>query len=262
MRGFFNDYVKEIFPARRSAAAAEDRWRWPGDEWTTDEQRAATWAWLIRHAPPSLERIVEYGPGSGKYTDAFLRETTATIVAYDISDAFIDVLSERFRPEIQAGRLRPCLMDWRDNEGLLRDIGAERGRIDFVAAIDVLMMMDVQSAFVYLLSSAVMLRRGGRLAVNFADGGTQSGFDRILRDAGRHSAFDPAPCTRFHWVDRTLVETMLARLGFGRLSFVHGPDEGLDIARLYVGAELVEPERAAAMVSALKPAGDSTNRPP
>ena len=40
----------------------------------------------------------------------------------------------------------------------------------------------------------------------------------------------------------------------------HGPAQGLDIARLYGGAELVEPALAEALTPALAPVGDSTNR--
>jgi len=126
--------------------------------------------------------------------------------------------------------------------------------------IDVLYFMDFQSVFVYLVSAAAMLKLGGRFYATFADGTSQSGWDRMVRDLGRHSAFDMGPCTRFHWMDKALLEFVLPKLGFGNLSLERGPDGGLDIARLYVSAELLDPAPGRALLGALAPAGDSTNR--
>ena len=131
---------------------------------------------------------------------------------------------------------------------------------DLAFAVDVFLMMDFQSVLVYLISAGCMLHEGGRLFATFGDGASQSGWERMLRDAGRHSAFDTAPSTRFHWVDRALLESVLPRLGFGHLTFEDGPADELDIARLYVGAELVDPEAAARLAPALAAGGDSTNR--
>lgn len=258
MRAYFNDYVNVVFPRRRAAAGAD--WRWPGDEWADEALQAATWRWISAHSPAPLQRIVELGAGAGKYTEPLLRRTGAQVVAYDISDAFISCLERRCAAEVAEGRLVARRIDWSDNEGLLRRQGRARD-VDMVIAIDVLMMMDFQSALVYLVSAAAMLRPGGRLLANFADGGTESGFARMLRDLGRHSASDAAPCTRFHWIDRTMLETILPKLGFGSPTIVHGPSDGLDIARLYVAAELLVPSLAAEAAARLAPAGgDSTNR--
>ena len=258
MRAFFNHYVKEVFPERRRAAGAA--WDWPGDEWADDALRAATWRWISGACPLSLEKVVEIGPGSGKYTDLVLRRTTADVTAYEISDAFIENLEERCAGFVADGRLRTRRIDWTDNEGLLRTHGSERD-VDLVLAIDVLMMMDFQSALVYLVSAAAMLRPGGRLVATFADGLSDSGLSRMMRDLGRHSASDPAPCTRFHWIDRALLEGVMPTLGFGAPQIVQGPDQGLDIARLYVAAELVDAPAAARAARHLAPVGgDATNR--
>lgn len=258
MRDFFNSYVREVFPARRAAAGAS--WEWPGDEWAGDALREATWRWILDHGPATFDKVVEFGPGAGKYTDLVLRRTAAKVFAYEISDAFIECLDRRFADFIAQDRLRVRGIDWTDNEGLLRSQGATRD-IDLVFAIDVLMMMDFQSALVYLVSAAAMLRPGGRLLATFADGGSESGTKRMMRDLGRHSASDPAPCTRFHWIDGTLLQHVLPTLGFAVPEIIHGPDNGLDIARLYVAAELVDPEMAARAVACLAPVGgDATNR--
>ena len=258
MRDFFNAYVRDVFPARRAAAGAS--WQWPGDEWASDALRTATWRWIVEGCPATLGQVVEIGPGAGKYTDLVLRFTAAHVTAFEISDAFITCLEQRCAGSVADERLRVRRIDWTDNEGLLRSHGGRRD-IDLVLAIDVLMMMDFQSALVYLVSAAAMLRTGGRLLATFADAGSESGFARMMRDLGRHSATDPAPCTRFHWVDRTLLECVLPRLGFGSVSIVHGPDGGLDIARLYVSAELIDPERGARAAANLRPVGgDATNR--
>lgn len=258
-KSFFDDYVERIFPARRDAAGAD--WPWPGDEWADEALREATWRRIVGPADPaSWREVVEVGPGSGKYTDMVLARSPAHVTAYEISPAFLGVLKRRCSGAVLDRRLDARLIDWTDNEGLLRDYGDRRGSADLWFGIDVLLMMDFQSALVYLMSAAAMLRPGGRLVATFADGGTGSGIERMLRDAGRHSAFDQAPCTRFHWVDRTLLESVLPRLGFGKLLIEHGPEDGLDIARLYVQAELTDPEQASGLLRYLAPVGDSTNR--
>ena len=258
MRGFFNNYVRDVFPARRAAAGAS--WVWPGDEWADDHLREATWRWIIARTPHPLRETIEIGPGSGKYTDLLLSRTGTRVTAYEISDAFVECLEQRCDGAVASGRLAIRHIDWSDNEGLPRSHGG-RADVDLVLAIDVLMMMDFQSALVYLASAASLLRPGGRLLATFADGGSESGFTRMMRDLGRHSATDVAPCTRFHWVDRALLESVLPRLGFGAIEIVHGPADGLDIARLYVTAELADSSLGIAAAACLAPAGgDSTNR--
>ena len=258
MRDFFNSYVRDVFPARREAAGAT--WEYPGDEWADDVLREATWRWIVDHGPAACNSVVELGPGSGKYTQLVLSRTAAQVTAYEISDAFIECLEHRCASYVANGRLRTRAIDWTGNEGLLRRHSPVRD-VDLLLAIDVLMMMDFQSALVYLASAAAMLRRGGRLLATFADAGSESGFVRMMRDLGRHSATDPAPCTRFHWINEALVQDVLPKLGFAAPVIVHGPDRGLDIARLYVAAELVDPELGAHAATSLAPAGgDATNR--
>ena len=258
MRQFFNRYVLEVFPARRASAAAD--WKWPGDEWADDRLRLATWAWLESQMPAHAREIVEIGPGSGKYTEMLLERTEAQVTAYEISDAFIDCLLDRCARFASAGRLSAKQIDWTDNQGLLRSHGDERN-VDAVVAIDVLMMMDFQSALVYLVSAAAMLRTGGKLLATFADGGSASGLARMMRDLGRHSATDSSPCTRFHWVTRDMLERVLRSIGFANIEVVEGPAEGLDIARLYIAGELVDPSASREASRRLVPAGgDSSNR--
>ena len=265
MRDFFNTYVRDVFPARRAAAGAS--WAWPGDEWADDRLREATWRWIVERSSGTASEdgfdpreVIEIGPGAGKYTAMLLERTEARVTTYEISDAFIACLEERCARFVAEGRLRSIRIDWTDNEGLLRS--RERtGDVDLVLAIDVLMMMDFQSALVYLVTAAALLRPGGRLLATFADAGGESGFARMMRDLGRHSASDPAPCTRFHWIDRSLLETVLPRLGFGNLDIRHGPEGGLDIARLYIAAELVDPKLGNDAALHLAPTGsDSTNQ--
>jgi hypothetical protein len=259
LRAFFDDYVHRVFPERRNKAGAD--WPWPGDEWVDDGMREETYRRIVAGLPTDrVVQVVEIGPGSGKYTQLLLARTMAEIVAYELSDAFLDVLRQRFPSEIAAGRLSPRPMAWTDNEGLVRDYAAKLGQADLLFGIDVLYFMDFQSALVYLVSAAAMLRRGGRFYATFAEATSKSGWDRMVRDLGRHSAFDMGPCTRFHWVDQTLLEFVLPKLGFGNLTFEHGPDGGLDIARLYVGADLLDPSAGRGLLGALAPVGDSTNR--
>ena len=82
-----------------------------------------------------------------------------------------------------------------------------------------------------------------------------------MRDLGRHSATDQTACTRFHWLDSSLLLNVLPRLGFAPPTIVRGPDNGLDIARLYVAAEFVDPVASGLAATRLAPVGgDATNR--
>ena len=257
LREFFDDYVTHVFPKRRADAHAD--WEWPGDEWVDDQVREETYKRIIGDQDVAdLTKVVEIGPGAGKYTNLILDRTAAEVSAYELSGAFIDVLNQRFKEQVANGRLRPRRISWTDNEGLIRDYG-ERNSADLFFAIDVLYFMDFQSAFVYLISAAYMLKKGGRFSAIFADGTSESGWARMIRDAGRHSAFDSAPCTRFHWLDMTLLNFVLPKLGFGQIAIERGPEGGLDIARLYVSATLIDPLPAHRLATALRPAGDSTN---
>ena len=111
------------------------------DEWASDALRTATWRWIVDACPATLGQVVEIGPGAGKYTDLVLRFTAAHVTAYEISDAFITCLEQRYAGFVTDERLLVRRIDWTDNEGLLRSDGGRRD-IDHVLVIDVLMMMD------------------------------------------------------------------------------------------------------------------------
>ena len=258
MASFFDDYVRRTFPARRDAAGQD--WPWPGDEWADQAMREATFDLMTAGLDRSAIRdVVEIGPGSGKYTQMLLDRSTATISAYELSAAFLESLGDRCRPAVDADRLHPRLIAWTDNRALLRDAAAPPDGADLFFAIDVFLMMDFQSVLTYLISAAAMLKPGGRFFATFAAAESDSGWERLLRDAGRHSAFSSAPSTRFHWVTKAMIEDVLARLGFGRFSCVYGPEGHLDVGRLYVSADLLNPMPRDRAEAILRPAGDSTN---
>lgn len=262
-REFFDDYVRRVFPQRRAEQGGD--WAWPGDEWVGKAVRESTYRLLLEEAGAAgWAKAVEFGPGSGKYTQMLLERSAAQVTAYEISPAFVETLEQRCAEHVASGRLRARVIDWAANDGLLSDLGEDCATIDGVFGVDVFNMLDWQSAFVYLISSACMLREGGKLAGVFADPGSVSGWERLVRDAGRHSAFSSAPSTRFHWVSRDMLEDALSRLGFRIDVLLSGPDGWnggpLDIARWYVVGTLVEPEKARELRSTLTPAGDSTNR--
>jgi hypothetical protein len=257
VRAFFDDYVRRDFPNRRAPDGSS--WVWPGDEWVNELVRENTYDLLLRpSAGEVLNEVIEIGPGSGKYTQMLLQRTGARITAYEISDAFLEALAVRCGDFVSNGRLVARPIDFTANEGLVRSARELEGRVDLFFGIDVFLMMDFQSAFVYLLSAALLLRKGGRFAGTFGDADSDSGWERLVRDAGRHSAFDDAPCTRFHWVGRTALIQTLERLGFAVHHMVSGPDAGpqgdLDVARLYVVAEMVDPAAAQALKATLFPA--------
>lgn len=258
MGSYFDDYVERVFPERRERQAAD--WKWPGDEWVDEGIREATYRRLTHGLDPAtVGQVVEIGPGSGKYTELLLERTTARVVAYEISEAFIACLQERCAHFVHAERLRMHHIAWTDNRALLQTRDTS-GSADLFFGIDVFLMMDFQSVLTYLVSAAAMLGTGGRFFGTFGDGISESGWQRMLRDVGRHSAFDSSPSTRFHWIDARMIENALIRLGFEDIEIESGPASDLDIARLYVGATLARPMTAERALDFLSPSGGSTNR--
>lgn len=253
---YFDDYVRRVFPERRARSGAS--WAWPGDEWVDDCVREATYALMMDGLDPAtIGAAVEVGPGSGKYSEMLLARTPARLIVFEASAAFLDCLAERCAGD--AGRITTHHTGpWTDNRGLLR--AHDGPAADLFLGIDVFLMMDLQSALAYLVSAAAMLRPGGRFFGTFGDGLSESGLQRMLRDIGRHSAFDGSPSTRFHWLTPELIAGVLRRLGFADVRIARGPHGGLDIARLYVTGTLTEPMAREDALALLAPAGDSTNR--
>ncbi len=244
MRAFFDDYVVRDFPGRRATDGG--KFQWPGDEWVTAEVREATYSTLLEPPPGQPWRsIVEIGPGSGKYSEMLLDRSMAKLIAFELSPALLESMHQRCATAVASGRLDGRPIDWTSNDGLLTAIGPEVGKVDLFFAVDVFLMMDFQSTLAYLVSAANSLRVGGRFAATFGDADTQSGWDRMIRDTRRHSAFSLQPDTRFHWLSKGFLDDVFTRLGFRILTSVSGPDGGdhgpLDIARRYIVAELVDP---------------------
>jgi len=214
--------------------------------------REATYATLLE--PPLGERwetVVEIGPGSGKYTEMLLERTPASITAFELSPALLSSMLDRCAPHVASGRLDGRPIDWVSNNGLIESASPLVGRVDLFFAVDVFLMMDFQATLTYLISAANLLRPGGRFAATLGDADSQSGWERMIRDTGRHSAFSLAPDTRFHWLSGTFIDQVFSRLGFRIVTHVSGPDGGncgpLDIARRYVVAELVDPKPGQAL---------------
>lgn len=247
MREFFDDYVSNDFPNRRDAEGRG--FRWPGDEWADEVLRTNTYALLL--TPPQdgeWKQAVEVGPGSGKYTEMLLEQSNVEVTAFELSPGLLGALETRCAPSIAAGRLDARLIDWVDNGGLVESIRPLTRQVDLFFGIDVFLMMDFQSVFVYLLSAARLLRVGGRFAGTFGNAESPSGWDRLVRDATRHSAFALDPDTRFHWVNGPFLDAVFAKLGFRMVHRVSDDSlypNRLDIARHYVVAELIDPDAAA-----------------
>ena len=93
--------MRRVFPARRAQARAN--WAWAGDECADDALRAATFRELAGDSDPaSWTSVVEFGPGSGKYTELLLSCSRARVTAYEISPAFLELLNERCATEVRA----------------------------------------------------------------------------------------------------------------------------------------------------------------
>src|SRR5580704_12452449 len=101
--GKFWDHFVSTWPGRLPVRGSEHQW--PGDEWGTPEE----WEFLFQNmfVPAGVEqwrRVIEIGPGSGKYTLKVLSASQAVVRAYDVSPAYLDVCRSRCRQVVDEGR--------------------------------------------------------------------------------------------------------------------------------------------------------------
>lgn len=241
----WDDYVRQQFP--NSAARRNRKLAYPGDEWGTDRFWNATFEQLfLKHGAAAWRRAVEIGPGAGKYTErALAAAPELELMGFDVSQAFIDVCAARLAP--YGKRLELRLLDGRVPHEML-DALDERGwsgTIDAFFAIDVLVHIDLQVTIAYLLTAAASLRQGGLLIATFADPTSTEGFDKLLADIKPFFGKVGEPSAKFEYVDRSIVETILQRIGFHiRYCGNWLPKRDGEGRDLYVVAELQDVARA------------------
>lgn len=199
----------------RAAGGRKPGEPWPGDQWGTAAEWAANFRELVTDVLPTAERIVEIGPGSGKYTEMILdRYPGATVRAVDASRLYLEVMAERLAPAVAAGRLVPVLTD-ADPAGLARGLQEAGwvGRTDLVCSFDALVHVDLAYMVAYLALAAACLRPCGVFSAMVADATSDAGHAKLLGDVRRIWPYQGRMCQKFEWVSPDIVRSVLGRLG-------------------------------------------------
>ncbi|MCC7276141.1 MAG: class I SAM-dependent methyltransferase [Alphaproteobacteria bacterium] len=215
---YWDLYVRSIFPQIRAERdPAAERLLWPGDEWGTPDIWSKIFEMVfVPELDPGLARAVEIGPGAGKYTAMVLeRYPLATVLAADVSAAYLAVLADRLAPAVAAGRLALIRLepDWDQ----FRRIAAERGwegTVDLVFSIDAMVHVDLQFLVAYWMGAAAMLRPGGKMIMSVADATSPHGFDKLIADVPTYFAAQGKITSKFEWLCPPMVAHVLDRLGF------------------------------------------------
>ena len=253
--GRYWDYYVDRFEARK-AEGENGELTWPGDEWDSP----AAWQKCFEGLFPAdrltdWRRIVEIGPGSGKYTVKLLEESSAEVRGYDVSERFLEVCRERCQEHVDGGRLGLHRLGAVDPAQLLDDL-REAGwgrRVDCFSSIDAMVHIDLQYLVVYWMTAGMVLRPGGHLVMTLNDVTHDPGFEKLMRDISWTFPAQGRPLGsgKFEWLSPDIIASLLPRIGFRIEKLVHN---GRD---LEVVAELTEPERADALEAYLRPRDDA-----
>ena len=249
--GRYWDYYVERFESRK-AGGENGELEWAGDEWGSPAAWSSRFDGLFPAASiADWSRVVEIGPGSGKYTLKLLEECEADVRGYDVSERFLEVCRERCREQVEAGRLSLHRLAAVDPAQLLDDLrGAGWGRqVDGFYSIDAMVHIDLQYLAVYWITAGLVLRPGGKLVMTLNDVTHEPGFEKLLRDISWTFPVQGRPLGsgKFEWLSPDILASLLPRMGFRIEKLIHN---GRD---LEVIAELVDPARAAALEGYLRP---------
>jgi ubiquinone/menaquinone biosynthesis C-methylase UbiE len=249
--GRYWDYYIESW--RKSPERYGENLEWPGDEWGHPGGWDQLYNQLFQPAGvESWERAVEIGPGSGKYTLKVLGASNATVRAYDVSAAFLDVCRERCGEMIAGDRLSLHLLQAASADEMLNDLRrAEWGRqIDAVYSIDAMVHVDLQYLIAYLVTAALVLRPGGKLMLTLPDVTRGPGFAKLMKDIvwTFPSQGRAIGSGKFEWLSPDIVQSLLPRLGF-QIDLLDDSQRDLRVA-----ASLADPALAQALEHYLMPA--------
>ena len=226
---------------------------WPGDEWAEEE----TWSRIFQtmfldFGAAGWKNCVEIGAGSGKYTDKVLRHSDSQIVAFDISPAYLQVLTKRLAADVQAERLYPVLLNGDDASEMLQELKRRQliRKIDALYSIDAMVHVDLQYLMAYFLTAALCLNKEGRLIMTLANAVSEAGFAALIQDTKSYYPMQGEPSAKFEWLGPEMVQRVLERLGFS-VQFI-APFNSVEQDRdLFVIATLVDMDRAQSFQEAL-----------
>jgi SAM-dependent methyltransferase len=228
------------------AHSSSSKLNWPGDEWAEEEEWSKIFqAMFLDFGAADWKNCVEIGPGSGKYTDKLLRQSAAQILAFDVSPAYLEVLSKRLASDLDAGRLHPVLLNGDDASEMLNELKRRQlvRKIDALYSIDAMVHVDFQYLMAYFLTAALCLSNGGRLIMTLPNAVSEYGFEILVEKTKMYYPLQGEPSAKFEWLCPEMVQQVLERLGFS-VQFL-SPFSGIEVDRdLYVIATLVDVERA------------------
>jgi SAM-dependent methyltransferase len=225
-------YVNEDFPRIQQASAkkaselqswqvlntSDETYAWPGDEWGDAEAvqrilRTCIFEPLSSSAPA---RLCELASGAGRITAPVLSNwPEVRIDCFDVSQAFLDQMNERFVDEITAGRLRTFLLT-EEPLGFYRTLAQNdlAGRIDAVYSFDAMVHVELHSLAIYIATAAAILKPGGLLAMNVADATNERGFQKLLFNAPGVFRRGGAAGPQFQFVSPEILRKLLKSMGF------------------------------------------------
>jgi SAM-dependent methyltransferase len=237
-----------IAESRPDLAASKDAW--PGDEWgDEDSWRNIFKSMFADYGAASWKHCVEIGAGSGKYTSFVLRGSEADVIAFDISEKFLAILSDRMKQSINKGRLHTVLLLGEHANEMFEEIN-RRGlvrKIDAMYSIDAMVHVDLQYLMAYLVTAALVLKQGGYLIMTLPNALSTQGFNCLLDDIRYYYNTQGKPSSKFEWLSVDLVRGLLKRLGFV-VNFVF--DQATD-RDMYVVARLSNVRLADSLASAI-----------
>jgi SAM-dependent methyltransferase len=251
--------VSDLNPYRAQWDGYVEQWRrppqsgdsrtgisWPGDEWGNEELWARIFLVLFGSAGvDQWKHCVEIGPGSGKYTNLVLRNSRASITAFDISPAYLAVLRQRLSAEIAEGRVDPVLIPAERTSELLEHIerkGLAR-QLDAFYSIDALVHVDLQYLLVYIITAALCLKERGHLILTLANAVSDLGFSHMIETLKFFYPLQGKPSSKFEYTSPEMVRVILERIGF-TVQFP-APFSTVEKERdLYLVATLTDPGKA------------------
>jgi len=211
-------YVTKSFPKIQRSVTKKHEIEWPGDEWGSPQRWQQTFhTMFVAHLPKDVKLGLEIGSGSGKYSRLFLEHYTgASLVAADVSGAFLQALSERCADLIDVGRLHTgqIYTEHTALSDIAKRAGYGPGTFDVVYSIDAMVHVDLQFLTAYWLSAVELLRPGGKVIMTVADATRDFGFETLLEHVPIYFKHQGRQTTKFEWLCPYLVEYVLGRLGF------------------------------------------------
>lgn len=207
----------DTYVRQHRQSAAQNSTVYPGDEWGWPQWWEQTYQRLFEAAgASSWQRVVEIGPGSGKYTQMMLDRSPARILAADVSQEFLSICLDRARPHVQAGRLIGHLLTGTHPGELyhrIASLGWVR-QLDAMVSIDAMVHVDLQYLIAYLVTAAATLQKKGHLVLTLADATSQQGTQKLLDDIKTYYPMQGIPSLKFEFLSPDILRSVLGRLGF------------------------------------------------